>query len=281
MKVPYTFTVLRYIHDVLSGEFVNIGVVLYSPKAKFLDARFSLHYGRLSKMFSDVNGEHFRKNVRFIQERLQEEGDRLLHQLELEEKSANVRELSARVLPIDDTSLQFSPEGYGVTENPQKILEQLYTRFVEKYHEKSERHSRTDYDVWKIFKKSLEKRSIISNLKPHKIIGKNYEYEFKYCWKNESWHAQQPISFDLLDADDIVEKANSWVGRITSLGDSEEKFKLNVLLGAPQDTKYKTAFGRAQNILNKMPCDHEFIREEEAEEFAEHLRKEIEAYGHN
>jgi hypothetical protein len=281
MKVPYTYTVLRYIHDVLSGEFVNIGVVLYSPNAKFLDAKFSLHYGRLSRMFSDVNGEHFRNNVRFIQGRLEEEGDRLLHQLELERTAANVRELSARVLPIDDSSLQFSPEGYGVTESPQKTLEQLYVRFVEKYQEKVERQSRSDSDVWKIFKKSLQEKSVVSHLKAHKIVGKDYEYEFKYCWKNELWHAQQPISFDLLDADDIVEKANSWVGRITSLSDSEEKFKLNVLLGNPQDTKYKTAFVKAQNILNKMPCDHVFIKEEAAEAFAEHLRQEIEAYGHN
>lgn len=30
-QYPYTYSVLRYVHDVTSGEFVNVGVVLYSP----------------------------------------------------------------------------------------------------------------------------------------------------------------------------------------------------------------------------------------------------------
>ena len=28
MKTPYSFSVLRYIHDIVTGEFINVGVVL-------------------------------------------------------------------------------------------------------------------------------------------------------------------------------------------------------------------------------------------------------------
>ena len=38
MKTHFTFTVLRYIHDPVSGEFANVGVVLYAPELRFLDA---------------------------------------------------------------------------------------------------------------------------------------------------------------------------------------------------------------------------------------------------
>lgn len=277
MKIPYSFSVLRYIHDIVTGEFINVGVVLYVPKARFLSAICTSRYSRLSKMFSNVNGDHFRQVSRYIQARLEEEGERLVSVLPFDKLPVSVREFSARALPVDDSSLQFSPEGYGLTENPQETLEQIYTRYVEKYYEKAERLSRSDEDVWKIYKKPLEERRILANLTPHQIIGNNYYYEFKYCWKNEKWHIHEPVSFDLIEPVYITDKANGWLGRIISLHDGGEPFKLNILLGSPKDDQLKSAFVRAQNIMHRMPCEHEFIREDEAEDFAESLKKEIEA----
>lgn len=278
MKTPYSFTVLRYIHDIVTGEFVNIGVVLYAPKARFLSAICTSRYGRLSRMFCEVNGEHFKQVVRYIQATLEEEGVRLISELPFDEMPKSVTEFVARVLPVDDSSLQFSPEGFGLTENPQVTLEQLYTRHVERYYEKPERQSRSDEDVWKLFKKPLEEKRILGNLMPHQIVGNNYEYEFKYCWKNELWRMHEPVSFDLMEASSITDKANAWLGRITSLVDGGESFKLNIMLGSPQDDKLKSAFAKAQNILNRMPCDHDFIKEDEAENFAKSLKQELDSH---
>ena len=278
MKVPYSFSVLRYIHDIVTGEFINVGVVLYAPKAKFLSAICTSRYGRLSKMFNTVNGEHFKSVVRYIQAQIEEEGERLTSELPFNEMPKNVLEFTAKVLPRDDSSLQFSPEGFGITENPQLTLEQLYTRYVEQYFEKADRQLRTNEDVWRVFKKPLEEKRILANLVPHQISGNNYEYEFKYGWKNGVWNMQEPISFDLVESGSITDKANAWLGRITSLVDGGEEFKLNLLLGAPHDERLKSAFIKAQNILHKLPCPHEFIREDEAERFALDLKKEIEEH---
>ena len=51
-----------------------------------------------------------------------------------------------------------------------------------------------------------------------------------------------------------------------------------MLIGAPQNERLKSAFIKAQNIMHKMPCNHEFIKEDEAEAFAENLKKEIGAH---
>ncbi len=278
MKILYSFSVLRYIHDIVTGEFINVGVVLYAPKAKFLSAICTSRYGRLSKMFSNISGDHYRQVARYIQARLEEEGERLASELPFDKMPKSVMDFTVRVLPIDDSSLQFSPEGYGLTENPHETLEQIYSRYVEKYYEKTEKHSRSDEDIWKVYKRHLEEKRILGNLKPHQIIGTNYDYEFKYCWKNEKWHIHEPVSFDLLEANFITDKANGWLGRITSLVDGGEPFKLNVLIGSPQDERLKSAFIKAQNIMHRMPCQHEFIREDEAEHFAENLKKEIESH---
>jgi hypothetical protein len=227
-----------------------------------------------------VNGEHFRRITRYIQDRLDEIGEKLPKELPFEQLPTSVQGFATRILPIDDSSLQFSPEGVGITDDPQRTLDQLYLRYVEKYQEKQESHRRTEEDIWRTFKKPLEQKKVLEHLKPHTIASKDYQYEFKHCWKNKIWHANQPISFDLMDTDEILEKVTRWVGRIMSLTDSDEKFKMNVLLGNPQDESFKPAFVKAQNLLHKMPCKHEFIQEDEAEAFAEHLKKEIETHQH-
>ncbi|RJQ46750.1 MAG: DUF3037 domain-containing protein [Nitrospiraceae bacterium] len=278
MKIPYTFSILRYMHDVLSGEFVNVGVVLFAPKAKYLNALCTSRYSRISKLFSDFDGEHFRKSVRYIQARLEEEGERLSNELPFNEAPTGAQNFAAKILPIDDSSLQFSSDGYGLTDDPEKTIEQLYNRYVEKYYVKAERPSRTDEEVWRVYKKPLEERRILGYLKAHKITGNNYDYEFPYSWKNETWHMNEPISFDLIDTDELLDKAHKWLGRMESLYDGGEKFKLNVLLGSPRDTRLKSSYLKAQNILNKMPCDHDFIKEEEADTFAEDLKKDIEKH---
>ena len=48
MKTTFTYTVLRYVHDIATGEFVNMGVALYAPEAKYISAICSARYGRLS-----------------------------------------------------------------------------------------------------------------------------------------------------------------------------------------------------------------------------------------
>jgi hypothetical protein len=37
-KTPYSFSVLRYVHDPVSQEFANIGVAFFSSQARYLDA---------------------------------------------------------------------------------------------------------------------------------------------------------------------------------------------------------------------------------------------------
>jgi hypothetical protein len=278
MKTPYSYSILRYIHDIVSGEFINVGVVMFAPKAKFLSAMCTPKYGRISKMFTNLNGEHFKQVSRYIQAKLDEEGERLISELQFNNTPKSVLDFTKRVLPVDDSSLQFSPESYGLSEKPQETLELLFNRYVEKYYEKSEHHSRSDEDIWKIYKKPLEEKRILANLIPHQIIGKDYEHEFDYCWKNKQWHISEPISFDMSDSGYISDKANIWLGRITNLVDGGEKFKLTILIGSPRDERLKSSFVKAQNILNRMSCEHAFVLEGQASEYAENLKKEIEAH---
>jgi hypothetical protein len=281
MKTAYSFVVLRYVHDIMTGEFINIGVALYAPAAKYLGGFCNSRFGRLSKMFGDIDGEYFRGLMRYIEAQFEKLGDEMRNGLPLFKQPADIMEIAKRILPPDDSSLQWSEPGGGQTENPARTLEELYMRMVERYENKTQRSSREDEDVWRTFKKELEAKHVLSQLRPKQIVAPDFDYEFKHAWKNQQWHVYEPVSFDLMDAGNILDKANRWLGRAMALRESSDKFKLCMLLGEPSLENLRSTFTKAQNILNKMPGDKEFIREREAKQFSEVLAAEITAHdGH-
>ncbi len=275
MKTTYTFTVLRYVHDIATGEFANVGVALYAPEAKYLSALCTPRYGRLTRIFLSINGDHFRALTRFIQARFEEHAEKIRGELPLGGLPKTVMDIAHTILPPDDSSLQWSEPGGGITEDPAKTLEDLYDRLVQRYEEKEKLPSREDEDVWKEFKKELERKHVLRHLTPKRIVARDYDYEFEHARQNQIWHVYEPVSFDLMEAESIREKAIRWFGRIHNLKDSNDQFKLYMLLGEPRDEKLKSAFTKAQNILHKMPVEHEFISEREAESFSRDLASEL------
>lgn len=278
MRVPYSFSILRYIHDPVTQEFVNVGVVVYSQQAGYLKALCSSHYARINAFFSRVDGSRFRQLTRFIESQVNKEGSALSGALPFE-PDRTIEQLLVRVLPQDDSALQFSsPAGAGLSADLDRTLADLTHRYVELYAAKSGGAKRNNEDVWRPFREQLDKRGITQHLVPKRIVAANYDYEFQRAWKNGIWHLYEPVSFDLVDGQSIVEKANRWVGRATSLSDNPEPFKLHLLLGEPRDSDLQQAFVRAQNILSRMPGQTDLVREEEAEAFADELEREVSAH---
>lgn len=141
-------------------------------------------------------------------------------ELPLEGLPKSVLEIAKTILPADDSSLQWSEPGGGVTENPAKTLDDLYLRMVQRYEEKQQLPSRTDDEIWREFKKELEAKQVVSHLKPKRIVSKDYDYKFEHARQNQIWHVYEPMSFDLMDVDSLLDKANRWLGRVVNLKDS-------------------------------------------------------------
>jgi hypothetical protein len=249
---------------------------VFSSQARYVGAICAPNYGRISKIFGGIDGDRFRQATRYIQDQVQRIGRELSNSLFFE-PTLTIERLLSGILPPDDSAFQFSPTGVGVSADLNETLKELFSRFVDKY--SSPEIARRDKEaIWKVYREPLERRHLTPYLTPKRIIAPNYEYEFQHSWKNEVQHLYEPVSFDLIEANSILEKANRWVGRATSLADSNEKFQLHLLLGEPQGVGLKNTFTKARNILHKMPGNPELIRESEAEGFAEGLAREIKAH---
>ncbi len=272
MKTAYTFVTLRYVHDVVTGEFANVGVVLYAPEKRYLEARFTTSYERLNALFVKIDHANYRNLIRYLSNRFIELATEVRDGLNLA-PSQGIEELVQLVLPKDDSSLQWSAPGGGFSANLSDTIGQLYARMIERYSRTGEVASRNDEEIAKPFKARLKKAA--EKLKEKRIEAKDYQYEFHYAWKNSIWHLYEPVSFDLIDPGSIVEKANRWLGRGFALHDSNERFKIHFLLGEPKRPGTEKAFASAKHLLAKIPGQKELVSENEVETFADSVAADI------
>lgn len=273
---PYTYTILRYIHDTTTGEFINVGVALHCPEKRYASALCRTTYSRLSKVFPGMNPDHFKSLMRHVQSSFEEFGENLFGNLDLEPVSS-IMEIARKIIPADDSSLQWAPMGAGKANDPATTLEKLFERMVMQYEERHTKERRTEDEVWRHFKHNLESRQLLQHFEPATISVQDDEIEFQHTWRNGALHCLEPLSFDLSSPETIKDKAHRWLGRMTSVAESTEQFKVYFLVGQPQEQELSSAFESALSILKKIP-DIKIFREQESNDLAEQIALQIEQH---
>lgn len=280
LKRRYTYTVLRYVHDPLTAEFVNVGLVLHFPESSFepavLKARTRNTIGRMREMFPGMDKKAFGATMRTINRMLAKVADQLGAD-GMFASSGNALTFARQVLPSDDSSLQWSSVGSGVAESPDKTFERLYNRLVTKYDLRNVQR-RSDEEIWKPVRQRLDERHLLVVLEPKTIVGGDDKIEFQHAWKNGAWHAYEPVSLDLADAEGIYRKAHRWLGQLTSvMPEALEAVQPYFIVGAPSDPALEFAYRRALKILKKSP-QVEVFEEAEIEQLVDRIEKEVNAH---
>jgi hypothetical protein len=277
-SIKYSYTVLRYVHDTMTGEFVNVGVAMHAPELGYLSAICRTTYRRVSAAFPGLKGEHFRAVMRHVQARFEQLGERLSVE-STASGGPSLLDIARGVLPADDSSFQWGPVGVGLAADPSQKLEALFNRMVMRYDEQAAtRIRRTDDDVWRNFKRDLEQRRLLRYFEPKTISVRDDEIRFEHAWKNGVWHCVEPVSFDMAAAETIKDKAHRILGQITSVHETTDSFRLYMLVARPDDDALMPAFESALSILQKMPCEKEIVQEDEHAALADRLAGEVEAH---
>lgn len=278
-RTAYTYTVLRYVHDVASGEFLNVGVALLARDHRYVNALCRVNFGRLKSVFPTLDGESFRAAMRHVIHAFGRFRDELRDELPLRAPAKEVMDYALAVLGRDDSSLQWSPMGSGVTADPERTLEQLYERFVTVNEKHDHVHRQQDDDVWRHFSRELQQRQVLKYFAPKTIAVKDDQIEFEHAWKNGVWHCLAPVSFDLASAETIREKAHRWLGQVTSVAGSRDAFKLYFLVAPPTQDELMPAYKSALHILQKAPVEKEVFAESQANKLSDKLAAEVVSHG--
>lgn len=277
-KTAYGYVVLRYVHDVITGEFVNVGLVMHAPETQRVKSKTRSSMGRLKATFPDLDRAAFVAAMRSVTRALgkvekQFQSDGMLKQFE------DAKSFAHLAVPIDDSSLQWSSVSTGLTDDFDKTFDRVYQRMVTRYDQQSVIR-RSDEDVWRPIREKIAERKISVPFEEKTIVGATDQIEFKHAWKNGAWHAYEALSLDLADADGIKDKARRWRGHLDAVfeGKSDPNLKLNFILGAPTDPKLASAYENAVAILGHSPSKPKIYREGQIDDLVSEIEDEVRAH---
>jgi Protein of unknown function (DUF3037) len=280
-KSTYTYTTLRYVHDVTTGEFVNVGIAMFAPELGYASAKCRKTITRVKNTFPGLNAEAFKASMKYVESKFKEVQDELTQlkgQLLLTGNRKTALEIALSAIGKDDSSLQWSPMGSGSTNDPEVTLERLYKRMVAANDEVTASSHRQDGDVWRKFSSALQNRKLLDHFKPKIISVMDDEIKFDHAWKNGVWHCLAPVSFDLSSPASIKDKAHKWLGQLSSVSDTKDKFKVYFLVGEPSQSDLTDAAQSAVNILKKSDMTGVVFTEHETERLAELIEQEVKAH---
>ena len=277
---PYTYTVLRYLHDPVASEFVNVGIVVHSSGTSGSGAYFkggTRHtIGRMRDMFPDLHRADFTSAMNAVDRAIRRTASHLSNE-GLLPTSADAATVARSILPGDASSLQWSPMGGGISADLDRTFEKLFARFVSRYDDRTT-NRRSDEEVWKPVRLQLEERAVPIALEAKIITGGGDRVEFSHAWKNGAWHAYEPLSFDLADAEGIAKKAHRWLGQLTSVApEANEPFETHFIVGKPSDSRLEAAYRRAVGILKKAP-NADVFEEDQLSAFVDRIEDEVRAH---
>ena len=273
-RLKYSYTILRYVHDVATSEFVNIGVAVHCEENDFFKVKLSNSTSRVSKLFPNLGTQNFRNLLKVIEKKFTEissDDDNL----PLFKSNTNLETILSSVTPKDDSALVWSNVSFGLTVNLQKTLDDLFSRYVTQYVKDTHRSNLTDADILKLFKAELNKRNLEDLFKEKTVESADDSVKFKSAWKNGIWHCIEPLSFDLSEAENVRDKARNFLGHITSVSDSQEKFKIYLIVAKPKSEKLEKAFFQAMRILNKLPTANKIYMETETMTLVDEFARQI------
>jgi len=270
--INYSYQTLRYQPDKISGEFLNVGLVLLDERGSFLKAKTIGKIGRVKNLFPKVKSRYFISKLNNVSKEINCYSNNFPDKLLLE-SDIKLEKLTNSVIPVDDSSLYFSEVEKGIDINPEIAFNHLFQRLVLSNDELEEKHL-SDKDVWTEYYKSYFEDHK-QKFKSKSILTNGDELNFDFAVKNGIWNYLEPVTFDLSRVSNIKEKVYKWMGKLEELDSSEEEFKLFILSKMPEDENLKEFIKDRIGVNDADNFKVEIIEPSEAESFSRNLIESI------
>jgi hypothetical protein len=277
MKKPYSYATIKYVHDPVADEMLNVGVVVYSVESRFVECKLEYNFERYSQAFANFDSQRYRQVLRNFETTVEELREQLSAGDLFSQLPSDAAAVVAKVWPDEYLSFRSSSARRGLAASLIGVAAQLFHRFVESQYSSARQARRSDEEVWSTYRRKLLGTVVPRVLKEKTFATEALSVTFPYCVKNERWHILHPISFDYARSSSIADTAAKWLGEATVLADNAEmrNAKLYLLLGAPTEKRYADAYARAKRILEKIPIPHGVYEEHQVNEFVADISEHV------
>lgn len=276
--IKYQYQIVRYIHDQFTGEFGNIGLIVYAPQRNYFACKMVGRYARLSNFFGEINGVFLLNSIRHLETEVKKISENLEDFIKTHKLKNDLHCITETILPKDDSALQLSEILFGLDLDPEIALQDLFERLVEKYNPDEKAQPHTDAYAWKnVYKIYFDKYNITKQLKKYSVSTEKDTIDFEKAWKNGVWNCYQPLSLDLKSVDSIKSKVYKWSGILKALQTAREELHVVFLTTSPQDHEDLQSFIDETLTLKEGNLIVEVVEENDAEKFVANVRNAMEA----
>lgn len=273
----FQYQILQFCPDKVTGEFLNVGIVLFDPTDQQLVFKILHKVGSIGQLFDQANTRYLIKQLNTINTSLNKikrtiDDDKMrLHLFK------SVDEITRKAFVRDDSALLFSEIRNSLDISIDHLLDYLVGRMLTVGRIEVDQDIKSDKEVWtKMFKHYFDEFNISTFLRPRTVKTKYDEISFEHTWKNGHINFFESVNFDLQKEDTIKNKVRRWAGQIDELKTAGEDLHLYLLANMPDSNDQMSTY--ISSFLSDKSTDNvkvDIITFSEADKFAKELREEI------
>lgn len=221
MKTACHYAIVRFMPFVETGEFANIGVVLFAPNARYFGFKLlGNRYSRVTHFFEQMDAKVFRAAMHTCKEELVRI-DRMLKQMgtDLRFKALDREGTLAlwnEVIKPRETMLQFGESRLVLADNAQAKVRELFEYYVERNFVTPERQEQL---LERGVRGWLRDAKLAEQFHPARVGNEEYHAQFPFVAGPEDRpeRAIKPLNLGYEDAARIIDHGGQWIVRVNAL----------------------------------------------------------------
>lgn len=221
MKTACHYAIVRFMPFVETGEFANVGVVLFAPNARYFGFKLlGNRYSRVTHFFEQMDAKVFRAAMHTCKEELVRI-DRMLKQMgtDLRFKALDREGTLAlwnEVIKPRETMLQFGESRLVLADNAQAKVRELFEYYVERNFVTPERQEEL---LERGVRGWLREARLLEQFHVGVVGNEEYHARFPFVAGPED-HPERvikPLNLGYEDAARIIDHGGQWIVRVNAL----------------------------------------------------------------
>jgi hypothetical protein len=221
MRTPCHYSIVRFLPFVETGEFANVGVVLFAPESRYFGYKLlRSRHARVTNFFEQLDARVFKAVMRAAAEELKDVSlqfrelgtDKRLRALDRPAAFQLWEELTKPLA----TALRFGERRLALAEDPQQKLEQLFAFYVERSFVTREYEEEI---LNRGMRRLLRTAGVADYYHQERLGNDEYHATFPFVATKDSVPLQviKPLNLAQADSTRIIEHGGRWILRVSAL----------------------------------------------------------------
>ncbi len=221
MNTACHYAIVRFMPFVETGEFANVGVVMFAPNARYFGFKLlGNRYARVTNFFEQMDAKVFRTSMSTFREELQRI-DGMLKQMGTDRRLKTLDRdgalrLWGEIIKPRETMLRFSESRVVLAEEPRARMLALYEYYVERNfvnREYQEQILERGVRGW------LREAKLLNQFHAGRVGNDEYHAQFPFVAGPDDQPEKiiKPLNLDYAEVSKIIDHGGQWVVRINAL----------------------------------------------------------------